>query len=134
MLRAWGIRIQSSSTLVAILSRLFHLVANHHCFSAPSYGRGIQEHLVEGFRRAIAQLAEHRSPKPKVGGSSPSCPAGADQKVDQGREGRRRGREGRGGAARGGGLCRVVRRHGDQRRSQGPAGRGKRQRGGGRDE
>ena len=26
-------------------------------------------------RRAIAQLAEHRSPKPKVGGSSPSCPA-----------------------------------------------------------
>ena len=28
-----------------------------------------------GHRRAIAQLAEHRSPKPKVGGSSPSCPA-----------------------------------------------------------
>ncbi len=27
-------------------------------------------------RRALAQLAEHRSPKPKVGGSSPSCPAG----------------------------------------------------------
>ena len=26
-------------------------------------------------RRALAQLAEHRSPKPKVGGSSPSCPA-----------------------------------------------------------
>ncbi len=26
-------------------------------------------------RRAIAQLAEHRSPKPKVVGSSPSCPA-----------------------------------------------------------
>src|SRR6478609_1096829 len=28
-------------------------------------------------RRALAQLAEHRSPKPKVGGSSPSCPAGS---------------------------------------------------------
>ena len=26
-------------------------------------------------RRAIAQLVEHRSPKPAVGGSSPSCPA-----------------------------------------------------------
>ena len=26
-------------------------------------------------RRAVAQLAEHRSPKPAVGGSSPSCPA-----------------------------------------------------------
>src|SRR5215510_9670403 len=25
--------------------------------------------------RAVAQLAEHRSPKPAVGGSSPSCPA-----------------------------------------------------------
>ena len=25
--------------------------------------------------RAVAQLVEHRSPKPKVGGSSPSCPA-----------------------------------------------------------
>ena len=25
--------------------------------------------------RAVAQLAEHRSPKPQVGGSSPSCPA-----------------------------------------------------------
>src|SRR5262245_40616592 len=28
-----------------------------------------------GLLRALAQLAEHRSPKPKVGGSSPSCPA-----------------------------------------------------------
>src|SRR5699024_1317251 len=28
-----------------------------------------------GRLRAVAQLAEHRSPKPKVGGSSPSCPA-----------------------------------------------------------
>src|SRR5215218_5814211 len=27
-------------------------------------------------RRAVAQLAELRSPKPTVGGSSPSCPAG----------------------------------------------------------
>ena len=26
-------------------------------------------------QRAVAQLAEHRSPKPQVGGSSPSCPA-----------------------------------------------------------
>ena len=26
-------------------------------------------------RRAVAQLAEHRSPKPAVGGSIPSCPA-----------------------------------------------------------
>ena len=26
-------------------------------------------------QRAVAQLAEHRSPKPEVGGSSPSCPA-----------------------------------------------------------
>ena len=26
-------------------------------------------------RRAVAQLVEHRSPKPAVGGSSPSCPA-----------------------------------------------------------
>ena len=25
--------------------------------------------------RAVAQLVEHRSPKPAVGGSSPSCPA-----------------------------------------------------------
>jgi large subunit ribosomal protein L33 len=25
--------------------------------------------------RAVAQLVEHRSPKPTVGGSSPSCPA-----------------------------------------------------------
>ncbi len=30
---------------------------------------------VGAHRRALAQLAEHRSPKPKVGGSSPSCPA-----------------------------------------------------------
>ncbi len=27
--------------------------------------------------RAVAQLVEHRSPKPTVGGSSPSCPAAA---------------------------------------------------------
>src|SRR5450631_168037 len=26
-------------------------------------------------QRAVAQLVEHRSPKPAVGGSSPSCPA-----------------------------------------------------------
>ena len=26
-------------------------------------------------QRAVAQLVEHRSPKPTVGGSSPSCPA-----------------------------------------------------------
>ncbi len=25
--------------------------------------------------RVVAQLVEHRSPKPGVGGSSPSCPA-----------------------------------------------------------
>ena len=37
------------------------------CFGMPATG---QVH-----RRALAQLAEHRSPKPKVGGSSPSCPA-----------------------------------------------------------
>src|ERR1041384_4733115 len=30
---------------------------------------------VPDLQRALAQLAEHRSPKPKVGGSSPSCPA-----------------------------------------------------------
>ena len=29
-------------------------------------------------RRAVAQLVEHRSPKPAVGGSSPSCPAAKD--------------------------------------------------------
>src|SRR5580700_674503 len=29
-------------------------------------------------RRAVAQLVESRSPKPAVGGSSPSCPASAD--------------------------------------------------------
>ncbi len=28
--------------------------------------------------RAVAQLVEHRSPKPAVGGSSPSCPASVD--------------------------------------------------------
>src|SRR5258705_10975538 len=28
-----------------------------------------------GDRRTVAQLAEHRSPKPGVGGSIPSCPA-----------------------------------------------------------
>ena len=28
-----------------------------------------------GTQRAVAQLVEHRSPKPVVGGSSPSCPA-----------------------------------------------------------
>ena len=28
-------------------------------------------------RRAVAQLVEHRSPKPAVGGSIPSCPARA---------------------------------------------------------
>src|SRR5690625_517933 len=32
-------------------------------------------HRPGGPPRAVAQLAEHRSPKPKVGGSSPSCPA-----------------------------------------------------------
>ena len=30
--------------------------------------------------RALAQLAEQRSPKPQVGGSSPSCPA--ERRVD----------------------------------------------------
>src|SRR5579859_1572809 len=30
-------------------------------------------------RRAVAQLVEFRSPKPAVGGSSPSCPASADR-------------------------------------------------------
>src|ERR1700728_4342218 len=30
-------------------------------------------------RRAVAQLVESRSPKPAVGGSSPSCPASADR-------------------------------------------------------
>ncbi len=29
--------------------------------------------------RAVAQLVEHRSPKPAVAGSSPSCPAGKVQ-------------------------------------------------------
>ena len=31
----------------------------------------------QGHLRAVAQLAEQRSPKPQVGGSSPSCPAPA---------------------------------------------------------
>ena len=31
--------------------------------------------VVGGWHRAVAQLVEHRSPKPAVGGSSPSCPA-----------------------------------------------------------
>src|SRR5690348_11807728 len=33
--------------------------------------------LVIAIRRAVAQLVESRSPKPAVGGSSPSCPASA---------------------------------------------------------
>ena len=37
------------------------------CTSCPDAGPPI--------RRAVAQLVEHRSPKPAVGGSSPSCPA-----------------------------------------------------------
>ena len=39
-------------------------------------------------RRAIAQLAEHRSPKPKVGGSSPSCPAELEAQIETCRKGR----------------------------------------------
>ena len=34
-------------------------------------------------RRAVAQLVEHRSPKPAVGGSSPSCPAANDDLITQ---------------------------------------------------
>ena len=49
--------------------------------SAHRYTRATGERL----RRAIAQLAEHRSPKPKVGGSSPSCPAAEGSKLAQGR-------------------------------------------------
>ena len=30
---------------------------------------------MESFRRTVAQLVEHRSPKPAAGGSIPSCPA-----------------------------------------------------------
>src|SRR3990170_3680165 len=49
------------------------------CFVLPVRGRvgaGEQARCTTGSRwRALAQLAEHRSPKPKVGGSSPSCPA-----------------------------------------------------------
>ena len=77
---SWSVGAVSRSTQVPILTTLDLLVANHQGFGAPSYGRAThKQHLVEGFRRAIAQLAEHRSPKPKVGGSSPSCPAGADR-------------------------------------------------------
>ena len=39
-------------------------------------------------RRAVAQLVEHRSPKPAVGGSSPSCPAPNDDLTEH--PGRRR--------------------------------------------
>ena len=42
------------------------------CFGLPSTA---VPGCSETHRRALAQLAEHRSPKPKVGGSSPSCPA-----------------------------------------------------------
>ena len=38
---------------------------NQHCYRS----------LRPPARRAVAQLEEHRSPKPTVGGSSPSCPA-----------------------------------------------------------
>ena len=38
-------------------------------------------------RRAVAQLAEFRSPKPAVGGSNPSCPA--TQVVGKNEKGRR---------------------------------------------
>ena len=37
-------------------------------------------------RRAVAQLVEHRSPKPAVGGSSPSCPAANDDLSTRPRE------------------------------------------------
>src|SRR6187431_3072038 len=48
--------------------------------------------MTDDHRRALAQLAEHRSPKPKVGGSSPSCPARSIRSsrpttVERGRDG-----------------------------------------------
>jgi hypothetical protein len=36
--------------------------------------------------RAVAQLAEFRSPKPAVGGSNPSCPASSRDEVREVRE------------------------------------------------
>src|SRR5215469_14695706 len=47
------------------------------CFGSTQVVRSAYT-LVIANRRAVAQLVESRSPKPAVGGSSPSCPASAD--------------------------------------------------------
>ena len=43
--------------------------------AARCYPRSEGTRPADQLQRAVAQLAEHRSPKPAVGGSSPSCPA-----------------------------------------------------------
>ncbi len=47
------------------------------CYRDADPGRPVLSHwrATTPARRAVAQLVEHRSPKPAVGGSSPSCPA-----------------------------------------------------------
>ena len=76
------------------------------CFPIGGFARCFGMPAASGadHRRALAQLAEHRSPKPKVGGSSPSCPA-RKHCTSKRREGDKRGRR-----QRGSGPARLARR------------------------
>ena len=78
-------------------------------------------------RRALAQLAEHRSPKPKVGGSSPSCPARTNQVEPKVERGKGEGRVGQQGSP---GIARRFCSQADQHPHVLPPGRGRAPQGG----
>ncbi len=63
------IALRPQMGLILSLGRFGVLAAPYtHAEQAPGVGPAKRY-------RAVAQLVEHRSPKPAVGGSSPSCPA-----------------------------------------------------------
>src|ERR1700761_8192973 len=64
----WHLRLAEQNQFESAPGRFARLVRRGRSFGIHSGGCN---------RRAVAQLVEHRSPKPAVGGSSPSCPASA---------------------------------------------------------
>ena len=71
-----GLRL-SSRLVVGVLRPLQREGEGRLCPSTPERGRVWEPFPGSHYNRAVAPMVEQRSPKPRVVGSSPSCPAQA---------------------------------------------------------
>jgi hypothetical protein len=74
----WHARSVSAGTTIAV--RIGETLRTASSYRSIARGAGSIRHTgrLGDEQRAVAQLVEQRSPKPQVGGSSPSCPAFKD--------------------------------------------------------